>query len=51
MRTNELLDGRKRFKGRVVEAHDTAVVLEQSGREVEIPYDRIARGNLVDEGR
>lgn len=51
VRTNELLGGRKRFKGRVVEARDTAVVLEQSGQEVEIPYERITRGNLVDEGR
>jgi ribosome maturation factor RimP len=51
LRTNEQLDGRKRFKGRVVEAGDAAVLLEQSGEEIEIPYERIVRGNLVDEGR
>ncbi len=51
VRTSEPLDGRKRFKGRVVEARDATVVLEQSGQDIEIPYDHIVRGNLVDEGR
>ena len=51
LRTARDLDGRKRFRGDVVAAGDAAVTLQVSdGRSVDVPYDLIVRGNLIDEG-
>jgi ribosome maturation factor RimP len=41
---------RKRLRGEVVEAGDRTVKLRAGDGEVEVPYDDIIRGNLIDEG-
>lgn len=41
---------RKRLRGEVVLAGDRAVTVRTGDGEVEIPYDSILRGNLIDEG-
>src|ERR1044072_1950961 len=51
LRTAVDLDGRKRFRGEVVEAGPDAVTLEGTdGARVEVPYGEIVRGDLIDEG-
>jgi ribosome maturation factor RimP len=50
IRTARELDGRKRFRGEVVGASERELVLATDGERVEIPYEAIARGNLIDEG-
>jgi ribosome maturation factor RimP len=50
VRTSLEIAGRKRFRGEVVAAGDRAVTLATGGDRVEIPYEAIARGNLIDEG-
>jgi ribosome maturation factor RimP len=51
LRTDVELAGRKRFRGEVVDVgEDTATILVGDER-VEIPYDAIVRGNLIEEGR
>jgi ribosome maturation factor RimP len=49
VRTSEDINGRKRFKGDIVEATPQAVRLATDGTEYEIPYDSIVRGNLIEE--
>jgi ribosome maturation factor RimP len=49
IRTSTEIAGRKRFRGEVVAADDREVTLATSGGRVEIPYEAIARGNLIDE--
>ena len=44
------LGGRKRFRGEVLGASERELVLATGGERVEIPYEAIARGNLIDEG-
>jgi ribosome maturation factor RimP len=46
LRTEE----RKRLRGEVVEAGDRAVVVHTGKESVQVPYDAIVRGNLIDEG-
>src|SRR5215210_2022388 len=41
---------RKRIRGEVVEAGDRAVKVRAGEVEVEVSYDDIIRGNLIDEG-
>jgi ribosome maturation factor RimP len=41
---------RKRLKGEVVQAGESAVVVSTGADTVEIPYDQVVRGNLVHEG-
>lgn len=41
---------RKRLRGEVVGAGDTAVVVRTGDDTIEIPYDEIVRGNLTYEG-
>src|SRR4051812_12877448 len=41
---------RKRLRGEVVAAGERAVTVRAGEDEVEIPYDDIIRGNLIDEG-
>ena len=41
---------RKRLRGEVVAAGDRTVTVRAGNGELEIPYDDIIRGNLIDEG-
>jgi ribosome maturation factor RimP len=43
-------DERRRLRGEVVEADDRAVTVQTANENVEVPYDAIVRGNLIDEG-
>jgi ribosome maturation factor RimP len=49
LRTKQPIDGRSRFRGEVVEAGERAVKLGVEGAELDIPYDAIVRGNLIEE--
>jgi ribosome maturation factor RimP len=46
LRTEE----RKRLRGEVVEAGDSAVTVQTSNESIAVPYDQIVRGNLIYEG-
>jgi ribosome maturation factor RimP len=51
VRTSVDVEGRSRFKGELVAAGDADFTLAgASGERVRIPYDAVARGNLIDEG-
>jgi ribosome maturation factor RimP len=50
IRTRGEIDGRKRFRGEVVAADEREVTLATGSGRVDIPYEAIARGNLIDEG-
>ncbi|HXV57558.1 MAG TPA: hypothetical protein VD704_06795 [Gaiellaceae bacterium] len=50
LRTTREIEGRKRFRGEIVEAGESAVALAGPDGRVEVPYEAIARGNLIDEG-
>jgi ribosome maturation factor RimP len=51
VRTGTPIEGRRRFRGRVLSAGEREVSLGGAGGEpVSIPYDAIVRGNLIDEG-
>jgi ribosome maturation factor RimP len=50
LRTEEEFGGKKRFRGEVVGAGERAVTIETGAGSIEIPYDAIVRGNLIDEG-
>ena len=45
VRTSE----RNRLRGEVVAAGDSSVTLQTDGKSVDIPYDAIVRGNLIEE--
>ena len=50
LRTVRELDGRKKFRGTVVAAGGDALALDVAdGERVDIPYEQIVRGNLIDE--
>jgi ribosome maturation factor RimP len=50
VRTRGELDGRKKFRGTVVDAGGEALALDVAdGERVKIPYEQIVRGNLIDE--
>jgi ribosome maturation factor RimP len=50
LRTDRELDGRKKFRGTVVEAERDSLALDvANGERVVIPYEQIVRGNLIDE--
>jgi ribosome maturation factor RimP len=52
LRTEQELNGRKRFRGTVAAANADVLALDVAdGERVSIPYAEIVRGNLVDEGR
>jgi len=46
LRTEE----RKRLRGEVVDAGDSAVTVQTGNESIEVPYDQIVRGNLIYEG-
>jgi len=50
IRTSTEIAGRKRFRGEVVSADERKVTLATAAEPVDIPYEAIARGNLIDEG-
>ena len=50
LRTDGAIDGRRRFRGELVAADDRTVKLQLDGNSVDIPYESIVRGNLIDEG-
>ena len=41
---------RKRVRGEVLGAGDRTVTIRAGDDEIEVPYDEIVRGNLIDEG-
>jgi len=51
LRTDAEVEGRKRFRGEVVAAADDEVTLAIGEGRVEIPYEAIVRGNLIEERR
>jgi ribosome maturation factor RimP len=51
VRTASEIGGRKRFRGEVVAARAGEVTLETGEGRVDVPYDEIVRGNLIEEGR
>ncbi len=51
LRTAYELGGRKRFRGEVVAASEREVTLAAGEERVAVPYEAIARGNLIEEGR
>ena len=50
IRTGTEIGGRRRFRGEVVAAGDTALTVRAGEDDFDIPYDSIVRGNLIDEG-
>ena len=40
--------GRRRIRGEVLAAGDAAVTVKTEDEPVEVPYDAIVRGNLID---
>jgi ribosome maturation factor RimP len=51
LRTDVELGGRKRFRGEVVDVGEDTATIAVGDERVEIPYDAIVRGNLIEEGR
>jgi ribosome maturation factor RimP len=51
VRTDVEVAGRKRFRGEVVDAGEEGATISAGDERVEIPYDAIVRGNLIEEGR
>jgi ribosome maturation factor RimP len=49
LRTFAPIDGRLKFKGELKDAGTDSLTLSVDGADVEIPYDAIVRGNLIDE--
>jgi ribosome maturation factor RimP len=49
LRTAEPIAGRSKFKGELKNAGADAVTLGIDGDNIEIPYEAIVRGNLIDE--
>ncbi len=52
VRTADDIGGRRRFRGELVAAGDRTLAVSTSADDdaVEIPYEAIVRGNLIDEG-
>lgn len=49
LKTAAELAGRNRFRGRVVAACDDSVRVATDAEELDIPYEDLVRGNLIDE--
>jgi ribosome maturation factor RimP len=49
LRTSTEIGGRKRFRGELKGAGERGVSVGVEGAEVDIPYEAIVRGNLIDE--
>ena len=50
IRTSAAIEGRRRFRGEVAAAGDGSVTVRAGEADVDIPYETIVRGNLIDEG-
>lgn len=50
LKTEDEIGGRKRFRGELLDAGLRSLTIEVGGEPVDIPYDAIVRGNLIDEG-
>ena len=50
IRTAEEIAGKNRFRGTVVAATDRSARIAVGETELDIPYETIVRGNLIDEG-
>jgi ribosome maturation factor RimP len=50
LKTGSEIAGRKHFKGQIKDAGERTVTVGVDGNDVDIPYDAIVRGNLIDEG-
>jgi ribosome maturation factor RimP len=51
IRTATEIAGKKRFRGAVVAVDDRALHLAAGDEALDIPYEAIVRGNLIDEGQ
>ena len=51
VRTEVEVEGRKRFRGEVVEAGEDAATIAVGNDRFGVPYDAIVRGNLIEERR
>ena len=50
VKTEDEVEGRKKFRGTVVEANGAVLALDVAdGKRVDIPYAQIVRGNLIEE--
>jgi ribosome maturation factor RimP len=49
VRTADPVGGRSKFKGEVRQAGTEALTVSVDGADVDIPYESIVRGNLIDE--
>jgi ribosome maturation factor RimP len=49
LRTDKEIAGKKRFRGQVVAAGERALSMAAGKDEVDIPYEAIVRGNLIEE--
>ena len=49
LRTSQEVAGRRRIRGEIVAAGDEAVTVSTGEQAVEVPYEAIMRGNLIDE--
>jgi ribosome maturation factor RimP len=50
LRTDAEVAGRKRFRGEVVDAGEREATISVGDERVQIPYEAIVRGNLIEEG-
>jgi ribosome maturation factor RimP len=50
IRTADEIGGKHRFRGTVVTADDRSTRIAVGEKELDIPYEQIVRGNLIDEG-
>jgi ribosome maturation factor RimP len=50
IRTASEIAGKKRFRGTVIAANDRNLRIRTGDEALDIPYDAIVRGNLIDEG-
>ena len=51
VRTSVDVEGRKRFRGEVVDASEREATIAVGDDQFAVPYDVIVRGNLIEEGR
>jgi ribosome maturation factor RimP len=51
VRTSIDVEGRKRFRGEVVDASEREATIAIGDDQFAVPYDVIVRGNLIEEGR
>jgi ribosome maturation factor RimP len=50
VRTGSEISGKTRFRGELVSAGDRTVTIATGNGALDIPYEEIVRGNLIDEG-